>query len=465
MSTLGIDAYQLTTLLAHADEGRLHQELNMAFFFRKLPKARNYVVFAGLRRLLDGTLRFTPDEIDTLLRHELIGPALKARPQVLAALRALDGFEGEIDALPEGTLAFAGPGRRTDGSVLMVNGLPVSLYTPMIEVRTSLLTAKLIETPWLGAINYLSMVASKAARVVEAAAGKAVYEFGGRRTHPDAAVDAAYAAYLAGAAGTSNLLAQHRYGVPARGTMDHFYVQAAERDGTPRPDTERQAFGAFAHAFPSASTMLVDTYDTEDGIRQAVAATDGKLSGIRLDSNVNPESVQAARALLKELGAPHAQILVSDGLDEYKVQALAPYVDSFGVGENITCSPDSPVGIGAVAKVVVNGYGRITMKIARGSGKATLPGRIQAWRFSDHDLIALQEEAPPTGGQPLLKPIWRGKSLLAPLPSLENSRAATGRQIASLSPSLRGLDVSTTPRPLVASDRLVARIEELSQLS
>jgi nicotinate phosphoribosyltransferase len=463
MTAIGVDAYQLTTLVAQADAGRLNQRLTMSFFFRKLPRQRNYVVFCGLRGILDhaSAMRFDTGDIEMLRQHAILGPALASRPNVVAALRAIDGFEGDIDALPEGTLAFAGPGVRTDGEPFTIEGMAVQLYTPLLQVQTDMVRAKLIETPWLGRINHQSMVASKAARVVEAAGGKAVYEFGARRTHPDAAVDAAYAAYIAGAAGTSNLAAERRYGVPARGTMDHFYVQSAEEDNLDRTEGECAAFATFARAFPDNATMLVDTYDTVNGIRSAVRATDGKLRGIRLDSNVTPATVQAARKLLDDLGAPHAHILVSDALDEHRVKALQPYADSFGVGENITCSPDSPVGVGAVAKVVVNGYGHITMKVARGTGKATLPGRLQAWRYSDHDLIALADEATPAGGTPLLQPVWRGRAPVGERPSLDTTRAAVRAQIEALPPALRALDPTAELRKMVASDGLCRRIEQL----
>ncbi len=463
LETLATDAYQLTTLVAHADAGRLAHRVAMAFFFRRLPKARNYVVFCGLRSLLEHarSMSFDRAELEMLRTHPILGPALQARPAVLEALRTLDGFEGEIDALPEGTLSFAGPGTRTDGSPLQVGGLPVAIYTPLLQVRTDLVRAKLIETPWLARINHLSMVASKAARVADAAGDKPVLEFGQRRTYPAAAVDAAYAAYLAGCAGTSNLAAQFRHGIPASGTMDHFYVQAAEQAGRPIAESETEAFAAFARAFPGASTLLVDTYDTERGIRNGVRATAGKLSGVRLDSNVNPQSVARARALLDELGAPHAKIFCSDGLDEYRVRELRELGDGFGVGENITCSPDSAVGVGAVAKVVVNGYGKVTMKICRGSGKATLPGQLQVYRFGDHDLVALDSEAPPSGGKPLLQPVWRGRAAVAELPALEQSRAYVKAQLAALPTEVRALEPAKTPWPLVASDGLVAKIEAL----
>jgi nicotinate phosphoribosyltransferase len=287
-----------------------------------------------------------------------------------------------------------------------------------------------------------------------------VLEFGARRTHPAASVDAAYAAYLAGCVGTSNIGAQHRFGIPTSGTMDHFFVQSAERIGSSVDDTEREAFATFARAFPDQAILLVDTYDTERGIRHAVEATGGKLAGVRIDSNVTVDNLRRARRQLDELGAPQAQILVSDALDELRVQELAEVADGFGVGENITCSPDAATGIGAVAKLIVNGYGKTTMKISRGSGKASLPGELQVYRFADHDLVATAEEPAPTGAEPLLRPVWRGRAAL-PQPSLEESRAYVRAQVQALPPPIRGLAPAAPPWKLVASDGLVAKIERL----
>jgi nicotinate phosphoribosyltransferase len=461
VDTLTVDAYQLTTLVAHADAGRLPAAVAMAFFFRRLPRNRNYVLFCGLRSILEhaAAMRLDDGDLEALLADPLLGPALRTRPTVVAALRALDGFEGEIDALPEGTPAFAGPALRSDGRPFLVGETRIGIYTPLLQVRTDLLRAKLIETPWLGRMNHMSMVASKASRVVEAARGKPVLEFGARRTHPAASVDASYAAYLAGCAATSNLAAMRRYGVPASGTMDHFFVQASEQIGEKWPASERHAFRLFFDVFPAASIMLVDTYDAEIGIRNAVAATDGKLSGVRLDSNVTPETVAQARRLLDELGAPHAKIIVSDGLDEFRVAALGG-ADGYGVGENITCSPDAAVGVGAVAKLTVNGYGKLTMKLARGTGKATLPGELSVHRFGDHDLIALHGESVASGGQELLRPVWRGRAAI-PQPTLVESRHYARACVEALPAPLRQLEPAAAPWPLVASDGLVAKIEEI----
>jgi nicotinate phosphoribosyltransferase len=423
------------------------------------------VLFCGLRQILEhaAAMRFDDGDIELLLGDPLLGPALRTRPRLVAALRALDGFAGEIDALPEGTPAFAGPALRTDGKPFAVGETRIGIYTPLMQVRTDLLRAKLIETPWLGRINHMSMVASKAARVVEAARGKPVLEFGARRTHPAAAVDVSYAAWLAGCTATSNVAALRRWGVPIAGTMDHFFVQATEQVGEKWPESERHAFAQFYRAFPDSSIMLVDTYDTEEGIRDAVAATDGKLTGVRLDSNVTPATVTRARQILDELGATHAKIFVSDGLDEFRVAQLSG-ADGYGVGENISCSPDAAVGIGAVAKLTVTPYGKLTMKLARGTGKATLPGELQVHRFADHDLVALAGEAVASGGRKLLQPIWRGRAPVAP-PTPAEARAYTRAQIESLPPPLRALETAATPWPLVASDGLVAKVQQLMKES
>lgn len=473
MSALSIDVYQLTTLIVHAAEGRLDgRPLGMCFLFRRLPNQRNYVVACGLRSILDfcESLRFSPEELRTIADHPVLGPALKTEPgqKVHEALARLDGFVGDIDALPEGTLAFAGPALDESGQPVLIDGTQLVAYTPLLQVRTDLVTAKLIETPWLSRLNHQSMVASKAARVVTASQEdgiwRSVMEFGQRRTHPEAAVDAAYAAYVAGCRATSNLLATHRFGIPSIGTMDHFAVQAAEQLGLPVTETERRFFLRFCELFPASSTLLVDTYDTFGGIERAVRGTSGRCIGVRIDSGVTVETVRRARALLTELGAPGVYIFVSDGLDEYRVRELSRAgADGFGVGENITCVPDAATGIGAVGKLVLNGYGKLTMKLSRGSGKATLPGMLAAYRLGDRDYLSFADEPPPPGGTPLLQPVWRGRQRVGSLPSLDATRSSLAAQLAALPPNLRALEPA--PRgswPIHLSTRLVETVRQLA---
>lgn len=465
LAALGVDVYQLTTLAAHLALGRRNHDVAMAFFFRKMPRQRNFVVFAGLRQILAWCqdLSFDDADLEVVRRNASIGPLAERTPDLVDALAAIRGFSGEIEALPEGTLAFAGPGRTTSGELLEVGGVPLSLYTPLLQTHTAMTLCKLIETPWLSRINHMSMVASKAARVVLAAAGRPVLEFGQRRTHPDAAVDAAYAAYLAGCAATSNLAAEARYGVPAVGTMDHFAIQASERPDTAPSVTEREVFAAMIEMMPRDNTLLVDTYDTEAGLRAAAEVGGARLNAVRLDSNVTAASVRRAREILDAHGAPQARIVVSDGLDEWRVSELAAAgAGGFGVGENITCSPDAATGVGAVAKVVVNGYGKTTMKLSRGSGKATLPGWLQVHRAADHDLVSLHDEAGPAGTSPLLVPVWEGSRASSSLPDLASARRHVGQQIEELPAHLRGLATDHgNPWPLVASDRLVDLVRRL----
>lgn len=460
-----LDLYQLTSLVPHFDAGLPDTPVTMAFFSRRLPKGldgkptRGYLLWIGLQRCLDwlADARFDAAHLETLKAHPTLGAAMTARPDLQDRLLQWR-FRGEIDAPREGTALTAGPAIRMDGTPLAIDDVRPAAQTPYLVVRCDMLTAKLIETPLLSIINHMTMVGTKASHVVAAAGDRQVLEFGSRRTHPQAAVDAAYAAWLAGCAGTSNVEAHHRYGVPAMGTMDHFAIQAWERPDQPRHVTERAFFEAFYAAYPASALLLVDTYDTYGeltGIRNAIRATEGRLSGIRLDSNITADNIRKARAILDAGGAQHARIVVSGGMDEHSIRALgdAP-VDAYGVGERIVTSPDAPVGVGAVGKLSMVG-GRPTMKMAMGSGKATLPGEVQVFRDdAGRDVVACAEEKLP--GEPLIHPVWRGDAAL-PMPSGEAVRAFARASIAALPAEAR------SPRftPVRVSDRLAARVESM----
>ncbi len=463
ISAARIDLYQLTSLVPHWDAGRADDRVCMAFFSRRLPKnvhtgerARDHLLWAGLGRCLDHLehAHFDADRIAALTAHPMLGPALRARPELVERLASWR-FSGTVRAPAEGSLLYAGDAHRMDGTRLQVEDVRPAAYCPYLVVETDLLSAKLIETPLLSTINHMTMVATKAARVVRAAhaAGdRAVLEFGSRRTHPEAAVDAALAAYIAGCAATSNVEAYARHGVPVSGTMDHFAVQAWEREGVPRHETETAFFRAFHESFPGADVLLVDTYDTfgaATGIRSAVRATGGVgPAGIRLDSNLSRENVWRARRLLDSLGATHTRIYVSGGMDEHAIAELgdAP-VDGYGIGERIVTSPDAPVGVGAVGKISMVGD-RPSMKLSRGSAKATLPGRLQVWRTPEGDIVGLQGEDVP--GTPLLHPVWDATGRL-PLPSLDEARAHAAAEL-----SAHG---GEPPRRLRVTDALAALVE------
>lgn len=468
---LGIDLYQLTTLVTHASLGLLAHDLpavGMSFFFRRLPPHRNYVVMAGLPAIIEFCQKWhlKEEEQKTLLEHALLGPVLRTQPgqQVLRFLQSVQGFSGNIDALPEGTLAFAGPAYRQNGEPILLQGEPLYAYTPLLQIRTSLAQAKLLETPLMSRLNYFSMVASKAARIVSAAQedGKArsLFEFGQRRTHPAAAVDAAYAAYLAGCDATSNVAATQHYGIPSVGTLDHFSIQALEQTGVPYHQTEARLFARFCELFPTAATMLVDTYNPWQGIHNAVVSTQGKLAGIRLDSNVTANAVKQARQILQALQASHVKIVVSDRLDEWRIRELVQAgADGFGVGENLVCSSDSPTGIGVVGKLVLNSFGEHPVKTGAGAGKKNLPGLLQVYRHADYDLVCFAEEAPPPQGIPLLQPVWRENRPVSGVPTLATARQHVQTQLAGLPFSIRALEVPETPLwRMVLSDKVCATL-------
>jgi len=469
-----IDLYQLTSLVPHHLAGRTDDRVVMAFFSRRLPRnsqkvnARGYLLWAGLTRCLDHLeqARFDDARIEALLDEPLLGPTLRTHPDLVQRLRDWR-FRGSIRAPREGTPLFAGPARTLDGKPVDIDQVRPAAYCPYLEIETDLLSAKLIETPILSIINHMTMVASKASRVVQAAAAVGsgqVFEFGQRRTHPEAAVDAAVAAWIAGCAATSNVEAHIRHGVPVTGTMDHFAIQAWERPGVPRHETEEAFFRTFHAQFPGRDTLLVDTYDTFGaltGIRAAVRATGGAgPTAIRLDSNLTIENIRRARNLLDDLGAAHTKIAVSGGMDEHSITALgdAP-VDGYGVGERIVTSPDAPVGVGAVGKLsIIDGHP--TMKLSRSSGKATLPGRLQVWRTRVDDEL-FDVVAPldvQRSGEPLLQPVWTAEQGRLPTPSLTEARDHALQEVARLPEAIRALEPPTGDPPLFVDDALVSRI-------
>lgn len=442
MSAMPVDLYQLTALVTHHRAGLTAQRVVMTFFSRRLPQspetgatARGFVLFAGLERCLQWLrdARFEDEALDKLCEEPTLGPALSKHPELLKSLAGWR-FTGEILAPPEGTPIFCGPALRGDGTPLEVEGVRPAAYCPYFVISCDLLTAKLIETPLLSIINHMSMVATKAAVICQVAKGRPVIEFGARRTHPEASVDAAVAAYIGGCVATSNVEAHVRHGVPLSGAHDHFAVQAWEKPGVPRWQTERAFFEAFANTFPERNTLLVDTYDTfgeKTGIHAAVAATGGLGPfGIRIDSNVNSDTLWRARQLLDGFGAIDTRIFVSGGIDERLIASLgdAP-CDGFGVGENLVLSTDAPAGVGAVAKLTMIG-GNPTTKLSRGSGKAHLPGVVQCWRGPDGDIVGIHGET--VAGTPLLEMVWHNHDGPRPPVSLAKVREHAMASLSAL---------------------------------
>lgn len=390
--TLLTDRYQLSMLAGYAATGLAERRAVFELFVRDLPACRRFMVAAGVARMVAalGELRFTDADLAWLDRDRVLGPVL-ARREVRALFEGLR-FRGRVLAVPEGRICFPGE--------------------PLVRVEGTLAEAQLVETLLLSIVNHDTRVASKAARIVVAAQGRPCFEFGTRRTHERAAVDAARATYVAGFAGTSNEEAGRTWGVPVTGTMAHAFVLAFAADEG--EEGEELAFRSFAEAFGVPSVALVDTFDTLRGVDRAARAMGDKLAGVRLDSGDLATLAPLVRARLDEAGHPKARIVLSNDLDEYSISTLlhgkAP-VDSFGVGTMAVCTPDAPA-LGAVYKVVAleDAHGRMTAVQKRAPGKGGTAGTKQVFRARDpeaiHDVVGLEGET--DHGEPLLVPVFDG---------------------------------------------------------
>ena len=432
-AALFTDLYELTMLRSYFQQGLLGTAV-FDLYIRTLPRERNYLLACGLDDALSylEQLSFSPQDIDYLASLE------QFPPEFLARLRSLR-FSGDVYAMPEGTPVFAGE--------------------PILEVVAPLPQAQLVETYLLNQVHLQTTIASKGARVVEAAAGRAVTDFGTRRAHgTDAALKGARALYIAGVASTSNVLAGQRYGIPVAGTMAHSFVQAHE--------DELAAFRAFVASYPEAM-LLVDTYDTLEGVRSVIrlaqALGDGfRVRAVRLDSGDLADHARNARRMLDEAGLRQVGIFASGGLDEHAVAKLvvggAP-IDGFGVGTRMNVSADAPY-LDAVYKLVAyDGRGRIKLS----TDKATLPARKQVFRVIQgdamtRDVLALHDEA--VAGEPLLTQVMSGgRRLPAGEATLDEARARAGAQRERLPARLRALESAQPPYPVDISSGLRAEQE------
>ncbi len=427
------DLYQLTMMAGYAAAGIAEKPATFELFVRKLPENRAYLVFAGLEQAIGDLLRlaFSAEQVEAIAAL----PTFEGvDPSLIDPFRTIR-FEGDIWAVPEGTVVFPGE--------------------PLVRVEAPLAQAQWIETYLISCLAYPTLVASKAARIVEAAAGRSVLDFGARRGHgPFAAFQCARASYLAGFLGTSHVESALRLGIPASGTMAHAWVQAFP--------TESEAFAAFSKTFPKASTLLVDTYDTLEGVRRA-AAIDPPIQAIRLDSGDLEELSRGARRILDERNRQEVRIFASGDLDEFKIDKLvkagAP-IDAFGVGTELITSRDAPALAMVYKLVALEGEGKIKLSASKRSyplGKQVHRIRDQKGRIS-FDLITEANE--PAEGEPLLVPIVQGGKLVQTLPSLEDIRAHHRGQIEQLPDSLRGLE-ARPGYPMMYSSKLEREAERL----
>jgi len=423
------DLYELKMVQACWREG-LTEEAVFSLHYRSLPASRSFMLSCGLHDALTylEELRFDEDHLAWLSTVDGL------LPEFIRWLREFR-FTGGVRALPEGT--------------------PVFPHEPLLEVRAPLPEAQLVESYVMNQVHYQTVVASKAIRVVHAAAGRPVVDFGLRRMHgSDAALKGARAFHIAGVAATSNVLAGRIYGIPITGTMAHSYIQAH--------DDELAAFREFAGFYP-ATVLLVDTYDTLAGVRKVVALSRElgaafKVHGVRLDSGDLAELARETRRLLDEAGLRRVQIFASGGLDENSIADLvasgAP-IDAFGVGTRMGVSEDAPDL--DMAYKLVSYAGRPRLKTS--PGKHLLPGSKQVFRVehagrATHDVLALQGED--VAGRPLLVPVMaEGKRLPSADPGPSLSRERARREIALLPERLLRNAPPSEPFPVSPSPALV----------
>ncbi|MFF5924249.1 nicotinate phosphoribosyltransferase [Streptomyces flavochromogenes] len=431
------DLYEVTMVLSYLRED-MRAPATFSLFVRGLPPGRGFLVAAGLEPALDYLSRFRVGRSDVLEFAE----ALRRPAEDLEPLHGLS-FDGQVRAVPEGRLVLAGE--------------------PLLEVTAPLPQAQLVETYLLSLVCHQTAVASKAARCVLAAAGRPLVDFSLRRNHgPEAGMQAARLCALVGFAGTSNVAAATRYGIPASGTMAHSYIEAFA--------SEEDAFRAFARTHPGPVTFLVDTFDTDRGVATAARVLGdlglGPGCGIRLDSGDLGTLARRARSALDAAGLRDVQIIASGGLDEYAVATLvrdgAP-IDVFAVGTKVGTAADAPY-LDAAYKLVEYD-GRPVMKLS--SAKATAPAPKQVFRGPGlRDVIGLANEEPPEGTEPLLRTVMRGGLRTQPPDTLAAARARFDSDLAALPEAARRIEDPVPPVPVV-STRLSAlttvvrhRIEE-----
>jgi nicotinate phosphoribosyltransferase len=379
-------------------------------------------------------LRFKEEHVNFLRRHPVFKHVSRNFFDYLTNFK----FRGDAWAIPEGTIFF------TDEPVLRVTA-------PMIE-------AQIVETYLLSVINFETLIATKASRVVQSARGKGVVEFGSRRAHgPEAALLAARASYIGGCIGTSNVLAGYLYGIPIYGTMAHSFVM--------NYDSEEEAFERFCRVFPSNRSLLLDTYDTVEGAKKA-ATSELAPSLVRLDSGDRYDLSVKVRKVLDDAGLRDTKIFVSGDLNEFILDDLtsrgAP-IDSFGVGTELVTSRDDPALSGIYKLVSVKRNGKTIYRAKTSEGKRTIPGAKQVYRrYSENGLIeddtlALDSEEPPPGAIPLLTKLFSKGKLVYNLPNIDDIQHGTKLEVATLPARYRNLTASEK-----APVRLSPRLEKLA---
>jgi len=434
------DLYELTMCASYFDNRKL-DPASFDLFIRKLPPNRSYLLFAGLEQVLRfiERMKFTEEHIRFLKSQGF-------KEDFLDYFRNFR-FTGDVWAVPEGTVVFP-------------NETLIRVTAPIIE-------AQLIETFALNTVNLQTTIATKASRVVYAAKGKPVIEFGLRREHGvDAGMKVARASYIAGCTGTSNVLAGMKYGMPVFGTMAHSFVMFFSN--------EVDAFRAFTKTFPDKSTLLIDTFDNIKGAENAIVVAKElerkgfKLRGVRLDSGDLVTISKKVRKMLDDNGLSYVPIFASGDLDEYRIEELlkkGAKIDSFGVGTKMGTSADRPY-VDIIYKLCekMNEKGKFQPIMKLSEGKVTFPGRKQVFRLKDangnfvKDVIALEDEE--INGEPLLvKVIERGR-VVYDFPSLEEIRKRALENLSMLPEKYKRLR-NAAKYPVELSPKLKKLIRDL----
>lgn len=446
------DLYQLTMLNGYYAESKHTERCHFELFFRTLPFSGGFAVCAGLQTALDylEQLSFSPEELTYLRELNLFTEPF------LSWLGSFQ-FSGDIEAIPEGELVFA--------------------HEPLLRVSGQLGEVQLVESALLNMINFQTLIATKAARVVLASQGRPVFEFGLRRAQGvDGALSASRASFLGGCSATSNVLAGKRFGIPVVGTQAHSWIMAF--------NDELEAFRAYARVYPESCSLLVDTYHPiTSGIPNAIRvglelqAQGYQLQGLRLDSGDLVTQSQIARSMLDAAGLPFTKIIASSDLDEASIAHLVQEgacIDAWGVGTHLVTAKDHPA-LGGVYKLVAtedrDGSIHPRVKLSATPLKTTLAGIKQTWRAYDSegnmlgDILGLYHEEPPLTAlsslklvhhvRPLLKPAMRcGRALKHITPSLAESRSYQAKALATLPSIHKGLH-DPKPYPVAFSRELV----------
>jgi nicotinate phosphoribosyltransferase len=435
-SALTTDLYELNMVQAYLDRDEDKNAI-FEFFVRRLPARRGFLLAAGLEDTLIylETLQFSRSEVDWLKSTGRFRPNLL---DYLADFR----FTGDVHAMPEGTVCFPNE--------------------PLIRISAPLPMAQIVESRLINIMHFQTMIASKAARMVLAAPGKILSDFGLRTAHgAEAGLFSARASYVAGFTSAANVLAGERYGIPIVGTMAHSFVQVH--------DDEMTAFENFARARPEGVVLLIDTYDTEAGARKVVKLApklkaDGiTIRGVRIDSGDLIAMSKKVRGILDAGGLSDVIILVSGGINEDVLQVIrtagAP-IDGFGIGVNLDASIDAP-SLDCAYKLQEYA-GKPRRKLSE--GKTTWPGSKQVWRSYaadgriSGDMLSLENDG--QAGEPLLVPVMRGGKRIVPAPTLAKIRERAARELATLPEPLRRLETGIA-YPVEISKPLAALARQL----